>query len=105
MFNGRGQPKPNAAAGRRKSWHAVSVVPKSGGCEAVRAIRHVRFLSAEAPRLPLVGCAKPEGCGCAYKHFDDRRAQTRRKEDVDGMRRMLQGRAERRAHGDRRGAD
>ena len=104
MFNGRGPGKPGTPSGRR--WHAVSVVTKSGSCcEAARAIRHMRFLSAEAPRLPLVGCARPERCSCAYKHFEDRRAQARRKEDIDGLRRSIQGREERRSHGDRRAAE
>jgi hypothetical protein len=105
MIQSRGPAKPSASGSRRKNWHAVAVVSKSGGCEAARAIRHLRFLSAEAPRLPLADCATPEGCSCAYKHFDDRRVQTRRKEDLDGMRRGVQGRTERRARGDRRGGD
>lgn len=105
MFQNRSSAKSGVRSSRRKTWHAVSVVTKTGGCGASRAIRQQRFLSAEAPRLPLVGCSNPEGCTCAYKHFDDRRVQTRRKEDLDGMRRNVQGRTERRGRGDRRSAD
>jgi hypothetical protein len=67
-----------------KQWHAVSIVAKSSSCEAARAARNTRYLSAEAPRLPLAECTKPEACSCSYKHYADRRAETRRADDEEG---------------------
>lgn len=40
-----------------------------------------RFLSREAPPLPLKNC--PNGnCECHYQHYDDRRATPRRARDL-----------------------
>ncbi len=40
-----------------------------------------RFLSREAPPLPLKNC--PNGnCECLYQHYDDRRATPRRARDL-----------------------
>jgi hypothetical protein len=36
-----------------------------------------RFLSGEAPPLPLPGCTAPR-CLCRYAHYEDRRARDRR---------------------------
>lgn len=62
----------------RERWHAVRVVPGKVSCEAVRQLRSQRFLSAEAPRLPLPGCAAGTGCDCVYRHYADRRSGPRR---------------------------
>jgi hypothetical protein len=70
-----------------KAWHAVSVVPKGASCEAAHAVRGTRFLSAEAPKLPLAQCTTPKTCTCAYKHYADRRGPPRRKEEAVGLRR------------------
>jgi len=37
-------------------WHAVGIKTKGTCCAAVRAFRAARFLSSEAPRLPLSEC-------------------------------------------------
>jgi hypothetical protein len=68
-------------------WHAVSVVPGRWGCEAARALGGVRYLSKDAPRLPLVDCGAPASCSCAYKHHLDRRGRPRRKDEMLGLRR------------------
>jgi hypothetical protein len=73
--------------GHRGKWHAVSIVCERYSCEAARGLMASRFLAAEAPRLPLVGCAAPEACTCKYKHYSDRRGPPRRKEDISGLRR------------------
>ena len=88
----------------RKDWHAVSIQPKGASCEAALALRGTRFLSAEAPRLPLAQCTTPKSCACAYKHFPDRRGQPRRKDEAIGLRRN-KVEQERRAQGDRRKTD
>jgi hypothetical protein len=68
-------------------WHAVAIKPKGQCCEAVQARRSARFLSKEAPRLPLPDCSTSDTCTCVYKHHADRRAQPRRQDERDGLRR------------------
>ena len=86
-------------------WHAVSIVATSASCEAVRALKAKRFLSAEAPRLPLIECTSCASCPCVYRKYADRRAGPRREEDKTGMRRSSSTGPERRIGRGRRGAD
>jgi hypothetical protein len=65
-------------------WTAVSVIPGPRSCPAVRGLTNRRYLSAEAPRLPVPECKAPL-CECRYKHHADRRAKVQRKRDRDGM--------------------
>jgi hypothetical protein len=88
-----------------KQWHAVTIVAKGSSCEAARAARDKRYLSAEAPRLPLPECSKPEACSCSYKHHADRRAQTRRADDDGALSRGTRVNPERRMRPDRRKSD
>jgi hypothetical protein len=86
-------------------YHAVSVVqPLARGCKASRDIREERFLSADAPTLPLKGCDQSK-CGCFYKHHDDRRAGPRRSADVTGTWRQTWHGSEKRRSGGRRVTD
>jgi hypothetical protein len=92
-------------AGRvSKQWHAVTIISKSSSCEAARAAKGTRYLSAEAPRLPLAECSKPDACTCAYKHHADRRAEARRADDGGGLR-SSSPTPERRMQPDRRNND
>ena len=59
------------------AWHAVSVTTNATACGAAEHIRGKRFLSDEAPRIPLPDCASPLQCRCVYRHFSDRRAGPR----------------------------
>jgi hypothetical protein len=59
-------------------WHAVSVDHGKTGCAAAQKLGETRFLSPDAPKLPLAGCTNPMGCQCRYKHHDDRRNNQRR---------------------------
>src|ERR1700693_2283500 len=61
--------------------HAVSVVAGPVACPATVGLRHKRFLSDEAPSLPLPECSSPWRCKCIYRHFSDRRATPRRATD------------------------
>jgi len=61
-----------------RRWHAVSVIADGTACHAALALGDQRFLSAEAPRLPLEDCSKPGGCRCRYRHYPDRRVGPRR---------------------------
>jgi hypothetical protein len=61
-----------------KKWHAISVEAKSASCPQAHELRKKRFLSGEAPALPLQDCTKRAACPCTYKHHDDRRGKSRR---------------------------
>ena len=62
-------------------WKAVSVVAGIDGCAAAQALRGKRFLSNEAPLLPVRDCGSPGSCKCRYQHHHDRRAVVRRAAD------------------------
>jgi hypothetical protein len=73
------KPAPGAfTAATFSKWHAVSVVPGEPNCTAVQQLRGMRFLAAEAPRIPVPQCAMPARCQCVYRHYADRRAALRR---------------------------
>jgi len=63
-------------------WHAVTVVLQTSSCAAAAMCRNTRYLSREAPRLPLPKCPHPEECQCTFKHLEDRRTGVRRSADV-----------------------
>lgn len=98
--SGINRPKSSAS-----HWHAVAIKPKGQCCEAVQAHRTGRFLSSDAPRLPLPECSSADTCTCVYKHHADRRAQPRRQEERDGLRRSGKVEQERRLTHDRRKTD
>ncbi len=70
--------KQKRAALRRKSkkpsFHAVAITPGAHSCAAVSGFENKRFLSAEAPQLPVSGCNCSQ-CSCHYQHFADRRSE------------------------------
>jgi hypothetical protein len=78
----RGRNKPKSAPARtivpvkqppsRMCTHAVSIEVGRRPCEAAQAMRDRRFLSAEAPPLPLKDC-DADACQCRYQHHEDRR--------------------------------
>jgi hypothetical protein len=74
------QPAPGRTAkDSRRRWHAVLIVAPGSACAAAQACKGKRYLSTEAPRLPLANC-DAAACGCKYRHFEDRRAGPRREE-------------------------
>jgi hypothetical protein len=84
-------------------YHAVSIVPGVAHCDAARELRRRRFLSREAPPLPLAACTLGK-CRCAYKHYDDRRTKARRAADRIGQPPPFSG-SERRGTSGRRQTD
>jgi hypothetical protein len=66
-------------------FHGVSVYPYSNCCQHAKAVNGKRFLSSEAPHLPLEGC-EAQVCHCVYRHHADRRTGTgnRRTIDIEG---------------------
>jgi hypothetical protein len=58
-------------------YHAVAIAKSSVACTAAAQLVGRRYLSKEAPLLPLAGCmSKP--CRCRYVHYADRRSEDRR---------------------------
>lgn len=53
-------------------WHAVTIHCGSKHCMAVERLCGQRFLSKDAPKLPLRDCTEPQ-CSCRYRKHDDRR--------------------------------
>ena len=94
-------PTPSVAS----HWHAVAIRPKGQCCDAVQAQRTARFLSNDAPRLPLAECSTSDTCTCVYKHHEDRRLKPRRQDEKDGLRRSATVTQERRMRHDRRKTD
>jgi hypothetical protein len=85
-------------------WNSVSIVCTSASCAAARALKGQRYLSADAPRLPLTDCTSPGACPCVYRKHPDRRAGPRREEEASGLRRSSPS-PERRARRGRRSTD
>jgi hypothetical protein len=81
-------------------YHSVSIVAGAGACNAARELQGHRFLSREAPHLPLSNCPLA-GCRCAYKHHDDRRQKRRRKADRTELPQSWSGLERRQSHGRR----
>ena len=74
--------KSNPRVNEKHKYRGVQVIgPDAECCEAVNAIEGKRYLSEEAPMLPLSGCAATE-CRCRYEPFYDRRTEPRRASDV-----------------------
>jgi len=80
---GRTEPEAKPAAPRKpvNPYHSVTLAPGLRSCAAVAALRKRRFLSREAPVLPLKGCDRND-CECRYQHHDDRRDNHRRVTDL-----------------------
>ncbi len=57
---------------------AVSVQAAAGACKSARALGDQRFLSVEAPPLPLPAC-RVKDCHCHYRFYDDRRSGDERR--------------------------
>ena len=80
-----GRPEAGAApVAPRKApttYHAVSIAPGAKACGAARKLEDRRFLSREAPVLPLKAC-DCSNCTCRYVHYEDRRKGGRRARDL-----------------------
>jgi hypothetical protein len=61
-----------------RQWHAVSVIADGTACQGAQSLCDQRFLSQDAPRLPLESCSNPAQCRCRYRHYPDRRQGPRR---------------------------
>jgi len=85
-------------------WNAVSIACTSASCAAAQALKGRRYLSGDAPRLPLPDCTSAAACPCVYRKHADRRAGPRREVDTTGLRRSIPT-PERRSSRGRRSTD
>jgi hypothetical protein len=66
-------------------FHAVAINCNDSACDAAKALLGKRFLSNDAPRLPLDECTVPT-CECRFRHYADRRnAKNRRNQFAAGI--------------------
>ena len=72
------EPRERRLEHARSEYHAVSIRYDGKACAAAQALDGQRFLSAEAPRLPLTECDVPE-CNCRFAHHVDRRSKDDRR--------------------------
>lgn len=93
-------PAPGVAA--QKRYHCVEVRAGTPACEPVLQFGQTRFLSDEAPVLPVQGCSVQQ-CTCGYVHHDDRREDDDRRHPYGQWANMPPaGSGERRSRRDRR---
>jgi hypothetical protein len=86
-------------------YHAVAITPGAECCEAARKLQEQRFLSTEAPPIPLPSCDFAS-CTCRYAHFQDRRARhDRRRSDAWNVSTAARRATERRSSEGRRITD
>lgn len=71
----------DAGARMQRGYHAVAIVARQSACKSAKALAGTRFLIADAPVLPLQGCAARE-CTCRFREYADRRQDQRRSTDV-----------------------
>ena len=67
--------------GPTQAWHAVAIRCGRYACRAAQDLAGTRFLSADAPMLPLANCDRSGPCECNYRHYPDRRAGPRRRSE------------------------
>ncbi len=59
-------------------YHCVAIRHQDGACSAVQRLSGQRFLSKDAPAIPLPAC-DAASCRCRYVHFEDRRQNDERR--------------------------
>jgi hypothetical protein len=84
-----------------RPFQAISIFRGIHACEMARKFSEHRFLTRDAPPLPLSGCTMAESCECRYIRHKDRRAGARRLMDFGALARAFDGR-ERRSGAGRR---
>ena len=93
---------PEVVRPKVSRYHCVELVTPYDACEAALSQHGKRYLSAEAPMLPLEKCDQ-QNCKCRFKHHDDRRHQQRRDPfSTAGIHTLYSGSSNRRLGGDRR---
>jgi len=98
----RPAPPPVNHYAAQNPFHAVSVLVAGSCCQDARKAAGERYLSRNAPPLPLPGCNMPETCNCRFKKHIDRRHHDRR---AFGSEQRWYPGTNRRAPGGRRASD
>jgi hypothetical protein len=77
-----------------EDYRAVSIRHSARCCRAASALDGKRFLSTNAPSLPLANCSMPGLCSCDYRTLADRREdeQPTPPKPVKGWARLFGGR-------------
>ena len=70
-------------ANKSSEFHAVAITCNDSACDAAKALLGKRFLSNDAPRLPLEDCTLP-ACECQFRHYADRRNPKNRRSQFSG---------------------
>ncbi len=73
-----------------RRFHCVSIESVGTCCEHMKALKGKRFLSKEAPELPMEACTQAR-CQCRYQHHDDRRQSSAERRLQFGVGRELYG--------------
>lgn len=105
LLSGRAGAQKRAARESKAAaaFSAVEIRPRSGACDAARALEGRRYLSKDAPALPLANCTAAR-CRCRFSKLSDRRTDGRRLEH-DGLSASLFLPSNRRKRRDRRRAE
>ena len=57
------------ATSSKDAWKAVAILPGESACAAAWELRSKRFLTRNAPRLPLPDCTKQDQCEGKYRQI------------------------------------
>jgi hypothetical protein len=87
------------------AFQSVSILQGPKACCASKDVAKVRFLTKQAPQLPLASCTMQDQCHCRYVKHADRRTEARRLIDAMGMSALLFESQERRGKPGRRKGD
>ena len=79
---------PGKLSSHNRTYEAVSIHSYKGGCADAEQLAGQRFLSNEAPAIPLKSCSS-EKCHCVYMHHSDRRSGTDRRVIYDSVEAFL----------------
>lgn len=71
-------------------YHCVIFVHEKPCCQAALDIKHISYLSNEAPPIPLHECDMTQ-CNCHYQHKEDRRGSQENRRLDFGMTKDLYG--------------
>lgn len=67
------RPDRRVSIGSSTAYHAVAIKTSGHACASANELAGTRFLSAEAPTLPLPDC-DVDDCQCSFVHYKDRRS-------------------------------
>jgi hypothetical protein len=99
-FGSKKDPVKEDLAGLRR-FQAIAIYHGVRACEPARKFSEHRFLTRDAPPLPLAGCTMGSTCQCKYLKYKDRRGNQRRLVDFGAPARMFTGEDRRKRNGRR----